>query len=107
MQLLVGEKCNVEKLLFVSSGVAYGDDSTYEENANTNINFLDSKNSLAIGKLYSEFLLNSVCEANNTEFKIARCFSFISEYLPCDIHYAVGNFVRDAVNEKDIVINNE
>ena len=79
----------------------------YEENTKTCLDYLDSKNSLAVGKLYSEFLLNSVCDANNTEFKIARCFSFISEYLPCDIHYAVGNFVSDAVNEKDIVIKSD
>ena len=45
--------------------------------------------------------------ANNTEFKIARCFSFISEYLPCDIHYAIGNFVRDAVNKNDIIIKSD
>ena len=48
-----------------------------------------------------------LCEANNTEFKIARCFSFISEYLPFNIHYAVGNFVRDALSKKHIVIKSD
>ena len=101
------EKNDVKRLLFVSSGVAYGNVEIYDENTKACLDYLDSKNSLAVGKLYSEFLLNSVCEANNTEFKIARCFSFISKYLPYDIHYAVGNFVRDAVNEKDIVIKSD
>lgn len=101
------ERNNVKRLLFVSSGVAYGNVESYEENTKTCLDYLDSKNSLAMGKLYSEFLLNSVCNANNTEFKIARCFSFISEYLPYNIHYAVGNFVRDAVNKKDIVIKSD
>ena len=101
------EKKKVKRLLFVSSGVAYGNVENYDENTKTCLDYLDSKNSLAVGKLYSEFLLNSVCDANKTEFKIARCFSFISEYLPYDIHYAVGNFVRDAVNKKDIVIKSD
>ena len=35
---------------------------------------------------------------------IARCFSFIGPGLPTDLHYAVGNFVAQAVNGEDIVI---
>ena len=101
------EKNKVKRLLFVSSGVAYGNVESYKENTKSCLDYLDSRNSLALGKLYSEFLLNSVCEANKTEFKIARCFSFISKYLPCNIHYALGNFVRDAVNKKDIVIKSD
>ena len=94
----------VKRVLFVSSGVAYGDVEEFEETYKSNLDILDPKNSLAFGKLYSEFYLNSICESHNTEFKIARCFSFISQYLPFDIHYAVGNFVRDALYKKEIVI---
>ena len=101
------KKNQVKRVLFVSSGVAYGNVEEYEETHKSYIDFHDSKNSLAIGKLYSEFFLNEVCNCHNTEFKIARCFSFISKYIPFDIHYAVGNFVRDSLYKKDIVIKSD
>ena len=101
------KKKKVKRVLFVSSGVAYGDVKTYEETSKSCLDYLDPKNSLAIGKLYSEFHLSSICENENTEFKIARCFSFISKYLPFDIHYAAGNFVRDALFKKEIIIKSD
>ena len=101
------EKNQVKRVIFVSSGVAYGDTEVFKETYKSNLDNLDPKNSLAFGKLYSEFYLNAVCKLHNTELKIARCFSFISQYLPFNIHYAVGNFVRDALCKEAIVIKSD
>lgn len=101
------KKSKVKRVLFVSSGVAYGDVKVYEETSKSCLDYLDPKNSLAIGKLYSEFYIGAICKKHNTEFKIARCFSFISKFLPFDIHYAAGNFVRDALYKKEIIIKSD
>ena len=95
---------NVKRVIFTSSGVVYGDLEEFKEGSIGRINHLDVKSSLALGKMMSEYYLNTICKEFNTEFKIARCFTFISRFLPTHIHYAIGNFVQDAVQGKDIII---
>ena len=91
-------------LLFVSSGVAYGPNHTYREDVLPTLSHLSDNCSLAFGKLNAEYILGMACREFNTSFSIARCFSFISPYLPCDLHYAIGNFVSQAVSDNDITI---
>ena len=92
------------KIVFTSSGVAYGDSATYTETENSNINHLHPLSSLGFAKMNAEYLLNMLALEINASLTICRCFSFISPYLPVDLHYALGNFVSNAVEGKPITI---
>jgi len=92
------------KILFTSSGVAYGCSKEYLESDSSLINVYDPSFSLGFAKLNAEFMLASLCEEINANLVVARCFSFVSPFLPTDLHYAIGNFVHCAVNKRNIII---
>lgn len=93
-----------KKVLFTSSGVAYGSSDSYSEDDYSIVNVFDSSYSLGFAKLNAEYLLSMLCSEIGASLSVCRCFSFISPFLPCDLHYALGNFVSCAVNYQDIVI---
>lgn len=101
-------KIKAKRLLFTSSGCVYGptnNDELLKEDRPLLISNNSSKNnSLIIGKLSAEYICNYFREFHNLDTKIARCFSFCGEGIPVDLHYAIGNFSHQAINNKDIVI---
>lgn len=101
------EYSSIKRVLFTSSGVAYGSASDYEESTLPTIDPFDLSMSLAFGKLTSEYILSASAAQGTSKLCIARCFSFVSPSLPVDIHYAIGNFARKAITNEDIIISSD
>lgn len=103
------EQCgeSLESVLFTSSGVAYGAGAGGQSIAETDRTGPDARDpgsALALGKLAAEYLVAYFSKQLGYRYSIARCFAFAGQFLPLDLHYAFGNFIRDAMLGKDIVI---
>lgn len=98
------KSCNI---IFVSSGAIYGKTQTNIFKESDHYKCLDVYNMTGYqtGKVISEMLFIKASEQNsNVRVSIARCFSFIGPYLPLNLNYAAGNFIRDTLAGEDIEI---
>jgi dTDP-glucose 4,6-dehydratase len=95
-------RCEARRLLYISSGAVYGVQppvlshipETYEGIPTT---------AYGRGKKASEQLC---LDASTGQFEcvIARPFAFVGPYLPLDTHFAIGNFIRDCLENRPIII---
>jgi dTDP-glucose 4,6-dehydratase len=101
------QHCNAKKFLLTSSGAVYGkqpvDMTRVPEDYLGAPDPLDPRSAYGQGKRIAEHLC-TICSDSSFETKIARCFAFVGPYLPLDIHFAIGNFIRDALKGGPIII---
>jgi dTDP-glucose 4,6-dehydratase len=95
-------QCGAKKLLLTSSGAVYGkqppDMTHISEDHMGGPDTTNPQSAYGEGKRVSEFMCATYSRKYGIECKIARCFTFVGPYLPLDIHYAIGNFIQDALN---------
>lgn len=99
--------CGAKKFLLTSSGAVYGAQPMERapEDFMGGPDILNAGSAYAEGKRAAEQLCAIQAKAKpDMQIKIARCFAFVGPHLPLDAHFAIGNFIRDALRGGPIKI---
>ena len=115
IELAVLNYCNLakrfhsqSKILFVSSGAVYGIQPSNlmyipESYILSPTNMIsENKKVYALAKRQAENAILNLGIQHGLSVCIARCFAFVGPWLPRNQHFAIGNFLDDALNNREI-----
>jgi dTDP-glucose 4,6-dehydratase len=89
------------RVVFTSSGAVYGEMprgvTAWAENSRLAADPLEARNAYASGKRAAEAMFALAEHEGVCRPTMARLFAFSGRHLPLERHFALGNFVRDAL----------
>jgi UDP-glucuronate decarboxylase len=102
---------NARRFLLTSSGAAYGrqppDCFALSEDWLGSMDLYNPANAYGFGKRSAEHLCALYRHAHGLDTIIARCFAFVGPDLPLQAHYAIGNFIWDALYAEAITVHGD
>ncbi len=103
--------CGAKRFLITSSGGVYGNQpyqmNRISEEYNGTPDTMRSSNAYSVGKRAAEHLCALYADKYGLEVVVARCFAFVGEDLPLHVHFAIGNFIQDAIWKNEITVNGD
>lgn len=109
--LTLARKKDVQRVLFTSSGAIYGklppEITHVREDQMGVLDPLLTRNAYGEAKRLAELYCAGYCEKFGTPVVLARCFAFVGPYLPLGAHFAVGNFMLNAMRRQPIVVQSD
>jgi dTDP-glucose 4,6-dehydratase len=106
--LAAAVKASCASFLFVSSNAVYGRAPTaYDfipESCTSGPRVTDDTVDYDESKRMAEALCMLYFREHGLSTKIARCFPVVGPYLPLDAHFAIGNFIGNALKGEPIVV---
>jgi len=106
--LTLAREAKANTYVLLSSGAVYGRQPAslthIPEDYNGSPDLGDARSAYGEGKRAAEVLAAIEADRTGLSVRVARCFAFVGPHLPLDIHFAIGNFVRDAMTRGPIKI---
>ena len=101
-------RLQARRFLLTSSGGAYGPQPSEMPQIPESYcglpDPLKMSSTYGIGKRMAEHISFIHGEMHGIEIVIARCFAFVGLDLPLNAHFAIGNFIRDALSHEEITV---
>ena len=104
--LAFAKQAHAKKFHLVSSGAVYGrqphDMSAMPESYSWSDSATEDLDAYTLGKRQAELLTRNAQSQSACSFTISRCFATVGPMLPLDGRFAIGNFIRDILCDRNI-----
>ena len=93
------------RVLFLSSGAVYGrQHAAVAEECEGAPDPMDPRSSYGQAKRLAENLCAIATQAGRADVVVARLFAFVGPRIPLGAHFAVGNFLQDALERRPVLV---